>query len=119
MFFCGYKVEDKATRHHMLQRSETFHNAPRHWIDPDFNYPEFGVIEKDAGTNRFIMSVGQWVDRTKALGLIVKAGRYGGTFAHKDILYCDMPNDLIGLNLNNRGLHPRLFILHPFGTKNA
>lgn len=103
----------------MLQRSETFHNAPRHWIDPDFNYPELGVIEKDAGTNRFIMSVGQWVDRTKALGLIVKAGRYGGTFAHKDILYCDMPNDLIGLNLNNRGLHPRLFILHPFGTKNA
>lgn len=33
------------------------------------------------------MSVGQWVERTKAFGLIVKAGRYGGTFAHKDIAF--------------------------------
>lgn len=52
-----------------------------------FNYPEFGVIEQEAGTNRFIMSVGQWIDRTDALGLIVKAGRYGGTYAHKDIAF--------------------------------
>ncbi len=52
-----------------------------------FNYPEFGVIEQEAGTNRFIMSVGQWVNRTKATGMIVKAGRYGGTFAHKDIAF--------------------------------
>ena len=52
-----------------------------------FNYPEFGVIEKEAGTNRFIMSVGQWIKRTKATGLIVKAGRYGGTYAHKDIAF--------------------------------
>jgi hypothetical protein len=53
----------------------------------DFNYPEFGVIEKSAGTNRFIMSVGQWVKRTGAIGLIVKAGRYGGTYAHKDLAF--------------------------------
>ena len=52
-----------------------------------FNYPEFGVIEQSAGTNRFIMSVGQWIDRTKAKGLQVKAGRYGGTYAHKDIAF--------------------------------
>jgi hypothetical protein len=52
-----------------------------------FNYPEFGVIEQEAGVNRFIMSVGQWIERTKANGLIVKAGRYGGTFAHKDIAF--------------------------------
>jgi hypothetical protein len=52
-----------------------------------FNYPEFGVIEQEAGINRFIMSVGQWVERTKASGLIVKAGRYGGTFALKDIAF--------------------------------
>jgi hypothetical protein len=38
----------------------------------NFNYPEFGVIEKEAGTNRFIMSVGQWINRTNAIGLIVK-----------------------------------------------
>jgi hypothetical protein len=55
--------------------------------NPDFNYPEFGVIEQEAGVNRFIMSVGQWIERTKAIGLIVKAGRYGGTYAHKDIAF--------------------------------
>ncbi|MBS4013029.1 MAG: KilA-N domain-containing protein [Bacteroidetes bacterium] len=55
--------------------------------NPNFNYPEFGVIEKESGVNRFIMSVGQWVGRTNAMGLIVKAGRYGGTFAHKDIAF--------------------------------
>jgi len=53
----------------------------------NFNYTEFGVIEQEAGTNRFIMSVGQWIDRTRAIGMIVKAGRYGGTFAHKDIAF--------------------------------
>jgi hypothetical protein len=53
----------------------------------NFNYPEFGVIEKEAGINRFIMSVGQWIERTKATGLIVKAGRFGGTYAHKDIAF--------------------------------
>ncbi|WP_435373098.1 KilA-N domain-containing protein [Aequorivita marina] len=53
--------------------------------NPNFNYPEFGVIEQDAGVNRFVMSVGQWVERTQGKGMIVKAGRYGGTYAHKDI----------------------------------
>ncbi len=55
--------------------------------NPNFNYPEFGVIEKEAGVNRFIMSVGQWISRTSANGLIVKAGRFGGTYAHKDIVF--------------------------------
>ena len=53
----------------------------------DFNYPEFGVIEKEAGVNRFIMSAGQWISRTNAIGISVKAGRFGGTFAHKDIAF--------------------------------
>jgi hypothetical protein len=53
----------------------------------NFNYPEFGVINQEAGVNRFIMSVGQWIERTNATGMIVKAGRYGGTFAHKDIAF--------------------------------
>jgi len=52
-----------------------------------FNYPEFGVIEKESGINRFIMSVGQWIARTGALGMVVKPGRFGGTFAHKDIAF--------------------------------
>ncbi|MBW6481816.1 MAG: KilA-N domain-containing protein [Vicingaceae bacterium] len=53
----------------------------------NFNYPEFGVIVQEAGVNRFIMSVGQWVDRTSSKGMVVKAGRYGGTYAHKDIAF--------------------------------
>lgn len=53
----------------------------------DFNYPEFGVIGQEAGTNRFIMSVGQWIERTNSIGMLVKAGRYGGTYAHKDIAF--------------------------------
>jgi hypothetical protein len=55
--------------------------------NPDFNYPEFGVIKQESGVNRFIMSVGQWIDRTSARGMIVKPGRYGGTYAHKDIAF--------------------------------
>ena len=55
--------------------------------NPDFNYPEFGVIEKEAGINRFIMSAGQWIERSNAIGILVKAGRYGGTYAHKDIAF--------------------------------
>lgn len=45
-----------------------------------FNYPEFGVIGQEAGTNRFVMSVGQWIGRTNAIGMLVKSGRYGGTY---------------------------------------
>lgn len=55
--------------------------------NPNFNYPEFGVITQEAGVNRFIMSVGQWIERTNAGGMLVKAGRYGGTYAHKDIAF--------------------------------
>ncbi|MFA5433404.1 MAG: KilA-N domain-containing protein [Candidatus Paceibacterota bacterium] len=55
--------------------------------NPVFNYPEFGVIEQESGVNRFIMSVGQWINRTQAIGMLVKAGRYGGTYAHKDIAF--------------------------------
>ncbi|MDQ5930815.1 MAG: hypothetical protein QG594_2604 [Bacteroidota bacterium] len=40
--------------------------------NPDFNYPEFGVIGQEAGTNRFMMSVGQWIERTKCLNGSIK-----------------------------------------------
>lgn len=58
-----------------------------HIKNSNFNYPEFGVIKREAKINRFMMSVGQWIEITKAIGLIVKAGRYGDTFAHKDIAF--------------------------------
>jgi hypothetical protein len=53
--------------------------------NPDFNSPEFEGIKSEAGTNRFMMSAKQWVQRTHAIGIMASAGRYGGTFAHKDI----------------------------------
>jgi len=46
--------------------------------NPDLNYPEFGLIEQGAGTNRFIMSFGQWIDRTNAVDMLVKLGHYDG-----------------------------------------
>ncbi|HFA50491.1 MAG TPA: KilA-N domain-containing protein [Bacteroidetes bacterium] len=51
----------------------------------DFNLIEFDKIKEEAGHNRFIISTGKWVETTKAIGLQTKAGRYGGTYAHKDI----------------------------------
>ena len=53
--------------------------------NPSFNSPEFGGIRSEAGTNRFMMSAKQWIQRTQAIGIIASAGRYGGTYAHKDI----------------------------------
>lgn len=55
--------------------------------NPMFNTPEFEGIKNQAGLNRFILSVKQWVEKTNSKGIIAKAGRYGGTFAHKDIAF--------------------------------
>jgi hypothetical protein len=55
--------------------------------NPNFKSPEFGGIRNEAGSNRFFMSVNQWVTKTNAIGIMAKPGRYGGTFAHKDIAF--------------------------------
>ena len=55
--------------------------------NPDFNYTEFGTIKNTAGSNNFVLSVKQWIEQTGAIGLTAKAGRYGGTYAHKDIAF--------------------------------
>ena len=55
--------------------------------NPNFNYTEFGTIRNAAGSNNFVLSVKTWVERTGAVGIISKAGRYGGTYAHRDIAY--------------------------------
>ena len=55
--------------------------------NPDFNSLEFEGIKNQAGLNRFALSVKQWVEKTKSKGIIAKAGRYGGTYAHKDIAF--------------------------------
>lgn len=55
--------------------------------NPNFNYTEFGTIRNAAGSNNFVLSTKAWIERTNAIGIIAKAGRYGGTYAHKDIAY--------------------------------
>jgi len=55
--------------------------------NPDFNPIEFDGIKKQAGLNSFILTAKRWIDSTGAIGLISKPGRYGGTFAHKDIAF--------------------------------
>ena len=55
--------------------------------NPNFNYGEFATIKNQAGLNRFKISVKEFAERTGAIGLIAKAGRYGGTYAHKDIAF--------------------------------
>lgn len=55
--------------------------------NPRFNSPEFEGIKNQAGLNRFALSVKQWVNKTNSIGIIAKAGRYGGTYAHKDIAF--------------------------------
>lgn len=55
--------------------------------NPDFNYTEFGTIKNEAGSNNFVLSVKNWIEATNAIGLTAKAGRYGGTYGHKDIAF--------------------------------
>ena len=55
--------------------------------NPDFNYTEFGTIKNTSGSNNFVLSVKQWIEATQAIGIKAKAGRYGGTYAHKDIAF--------------------------------
>ncbi|MFZ1720199.1 MAG: KilA-N domain-containing protein [Candidatus Moraniibacteriota bacterium] len=55
--------------------------------NPDFNYGEFAIIKSQAGLNSYKISVKEWVEKTGAVGMQAVAGRYGGTFAHKDIAF--------------------------------
>lgn len=59
---------------------EELHNS-------NFNYGEFATIKSRAGLNSYKISVKEWVSKTNAIGIVSKAGRYGGTFAHKDIAF--------------------------------
>ena len=55
--------------------------------NPNFNYGEFAIIKNQAGLNSFKISVTEFVAKTNAISLQAKAGRYGGTYAHKDIAF--------------------------------
>lgn len=55
--------------------------------NPNFNYGEFATIRNQSGLNSFKISVKEFVARTNAISVQAKAGRYGGTYAHKDIAF--------------------------------
>lgn len=55
--------------------------------NPTFNYGEFAAIKSKSGLNSFKISVKEFVEKTNAIGIQAKAGRYGGTYAHKDIAF--------------------------------
>ncbi len=55
--------------------------------NPDFNVTEFRNIKNESGSNGFILSSKNWINSTNAIGIVAKAGRYGGTYAHKDIAF--------------------------------
>ena len=56
-------------------------------MNPNFKCAEFDIIKSQAGLNRFRLSAKEWTEKTNAIGIISKAGRYGGTYAHKDIAF--------------------------------
>jgi len=55
--------------------------------NPDFKVVEFDHFKMQAGLPSFVLGPGQWVEKTNAIGIYVKLGKYGGTFAHKDIAF--------------------------------
>ncbi len=55
--------------------------------NPDFKVVEFDHFRKEAGLHTFTLSAKEWIDKTNAIGMYVQAGRYGGTYAHKDIAF--------------------------------
>jgi hypothetical protein len=56
-------------------------------FNENFNYTDFGTIKNTAGGNNFVLSVKEWIEKTGAIGITAKPGRYGGTYAHKDIAF--------------------------------
>ncbi len=55
--------------------------------NPNFNSIEFDAFKNEAGSNSFTLTPKKWIEATHSIGIISKAGRYGGTFAHKDIAF--------------------------------
>ncbi len=58
-----------------------------HLNNPSFNPIEFDGIRNQAGLNSFVLTAKQWIKKTGAIGIVSKAGRYGGTYAHADIAF--------------------------------
>ena len=53
--------------------------------NPSFNRVQFEAVKNEAGLNRFVITPTKWITQKNAIGIVLKAGRYGGTYAHNDI----------------------------------
>ena len=78
--------------------------------NPDFNRVQFEAVRSEAGLNRFVMTPTKWIEQTNAIGIVSKAGRYGGgTYAHSDIAMAfqivlpnKMDTDIIVINASHK-----------------
>ena len=68
--------------------------------NPNFKVVEFDHFKMEAGLASFVLSPGKWIEKTSAKGIVVKAGRYGGTYAHKDIAFEFASWSLLSLNFS-------------------
>jgi len=75
-----------ATTHSFALQAENL-SCAKHIVNPDFKVFEFEHFKKEAGLHTFTPSISEWIDKTNAIGLYAKKGRYGGTYAHKDIAF--------------------------------
>ena len=80
--------------------------------NPNFKVVEFDHFRKEAGLPTFTMSVSNWIEKTGAIGIISKAGRYGGTYAHKDIAFefCSAISPMFKLYVIKNVILPKLNI---------
>lgn len=88
---------------HMVKNFEGSHSLIGHWMttkstieflglweqmyNPNFKLPEFREFRNSAGSNNFSLSAQRWIEVTGAVGIISKSGKYGGTYAHKDLAF--------------------------------
>lgn len=83
LFFCYVRQCQESENRYTIEflgTWELIHN-------PNFKVVEFDHLRMSAGLPSFVLSASEWIERTGAIGLIVKKGRYGGTYAHKDIAF--------------------------------
>ena len=73
-------------------------------FNPDFKPLEFEGFRREAGLNAFTLSPRKWIESTNAIGIISRSGRYGGTFAHKDISLKSSIHQMTILSGGNRSL---------------
>ena len=85
-----YKSDDPtATIQNWLRNKDTieFLGLWEQLNNPNFKHLEFEVFKNAAGANAFTLAAKKWIESTNAIGIVSKSGRYGGTFAHKDIAF--------------------------------